>query len=512
MKVVNVSQMRELERIATEDCGVPSLLLMENAAEGFLRALQSETGLMAGKSVHVFCGRGNNGGDGLAIARMAHNLNANVAVTLLFDEAEAAGDAETNLAIVKKMKIPIAEAAQCLSCDIVIDAIFGTGFHGEITGKAKQCVELINKSNAFVASVDIPSGISADSGQASSVSVFADLCVTFAALKPGQLLFPGRAHFNKLIKVGISVPREVINRLQSGYDVIDKSKAALIPKRAADSHKGSFGKALAFVGSSGMSGAAVLSSSAILKSGAGMATAAVPETITQICASHFTSVMTQALPCKNGILTEAAADVLSEKLKTQDVLLIGCGIGTSETAKKIVCRFITESDKPTVLDADGINAISDCPELLLRKKCALVLTPHIVEFSRLTGCSASEIKKNPIGLARDFATQYQLTLVLKDAVTVVAEKNGTVFIGSSTNSGLATAGSGDVLAGIITGLLAQGAAPEDAAVCGVYLHLAAGIAARNAKGEYGMTSEDLLKFVPAAFTEHIDISPEIKEL
>lgn len=511
MKVVNVSQMRGLEQAAIEDCGVPSLLLMENAAAGFLMALERETGSVAGKKIHVFCGRGNNGGDGFAIARMAHNLHADVTITLLFDETLAEGDAKTNLKIVKKMGIPFSAAGGGISCDIIVDAIFGTGFHGEIEGNVKSCIDAINNSGAFVASVDIPSGVSADTGHASASSVFADLCVTFAALKPGHLLFPGRGHFLKLIKGNISVPREVINELRSGYDVIDNSKRELIPKRETNSHKGSFGKALAFVGSAGMSGAAVLSSSAILKSGAGMATAAVPETVLGAVCAHLTSVMTVPLPCENGSLAEPAADLLLEKLKHQDVLLAGCGIGTSDAAKKTICRLVTENEKPMVLDADGLNAVSGCTELLLEKKCELILTPHIVEFSRLTGLTVLKIKENPILAAREFAQKFQVTLVLKDAVTVVAAKDGTVFISPSSNSGLATAGSGDVLAGIITGLLSQGARPEHAAVGGVYLHLAAGNIARKAKGEYGMTSEDLLSSVPAAFMEEIDIAPDIKE-
>ena len=511
MKVVNVPQMRGLERAATDGCGVPSLLLMENAAAGFLMALERETGSVAGKKIHIFCGKGNNGGDGFAIARMAHNLHADVTITLVFDETAAAGDAKTNLEIVKKMGIPFTDAVQCLACDIIVDAVFGTGFHGETEGYAKLCIDAINESGAFVASVDIPSGVSANTGHASSASVFADLCVTFAAIKPGHLLFPGRGHFLKLIKVNISVPREVINELRSGYDVIDNSKASLIPKRETNSHKGSYGKALAFVGSLGMSGAAVLSASAILKSGAGMATAAVPETVLDAVCTRLTSVMTVPLPCENGCLTEHAAGLLLEKLKHQDVLLAGCGIGTSEAAKKTVCRLVTESEKPMVLDADGLNAVSGCPELLLKKKCELVLTPHVVEFSRLSGFTVLKIKEDPISAAREFAQKFQVTLVLKDAVTVVAEKDGTVSISPSSNSGMATAGSGDVLAGIITGLLAQGARPEHAAVGGVYLHLAAGNIARKAKGEYGMTSEDLLSSVPAAFMEEIDIAPDIKE-
>lgn len=511
MKVVNVAQMRELERTAIEDFGIPSILLMENAAAGFLSALEHETGPVAGKKIQVFCGKGNNGGDGFAIARMAHNKGADVSITLVFDETTALGDAKTNLEIVKKMGILFVSKEACLDCDIIIDAIFGTGFHGEASGDAKECIDIINRSTAFIASVDIPSGVSADSGKASAHAVQACLCVTFAAVKTGHLLFPGRSHYKKLIKTDISVPFEVINGLSSGYDVIDKTKAALIPKRSANSHKGSFGKVLTFTGSLGMGGAAVLSTSATLKSGAGMATAAVPETILNMVTSHLASVMTCPLPCPDGELAPETADLVLEKLKAQDVLLAGCGIGGSNSAKKTVCRLVKESGKTMVLDADGLNAISGCPKILLEKKCEMVVTPHIAEFSRLTGLTVPQIKENPISAARDFAKEYLVTVVLKDAVTIVAGKTGMVYISPCSNSGLATAGSGDVLAGIIAGLLAQGAGPEQAAVGGVYLHLAAGDAAREEKGEYGMTSEDLLNAVPTAFIRDFDIAPDIKE-
>lgn len=511
MKLVTVAQMRELERIAMEEYHIPSLLLMEHAAAGFVSVLEAEKGSLSEKRIHVFCGQGNNGGDGFAIARMLKNKGADVSITLLCEEDRVKGDANVNLTIARSMEIPFVSAEVCTSCDMIIDAIFGTGFHGETKGEAKRAIDLMNASKAYIASVDIPSGVSADSGEASASSVMADLCVTFAAVKPGHLLFPGRGHLKKLIKTDISVPRSVINGFLSGYDIIDKSAAQFIPVRAANSHKGSFGKALAFVGSKGMSGAAVLSASAILKSGAGMATAAVPESVLPIVASQLTAVMTYALPCENGALTEDAASLLLEKLETQDVLLLGCGIGTSEAAKRAVHHLILHSTKPMVLDADGLNAISDCPDILKQAKAEIVLTPHIMEFSRISGCSVSEIKDSPMETARTFAKTYGVTLVLKDAVTVVAGKTGQIYVSAGSNSGMATAGSGDVLSGIITGLMAQGADPEKAAVAGVYIHLAAGDLARKKKGEYGMTAEDILSAVPEAFMEEIDISPQIKE-
>lgn len=505
MKLVTAAQMRELERIAIEEYGVPSLILMENAASGFMEALTKEYGELFAKKVHVFCGKGNNGGDGFAIARFLQNQGAYVCITLLGAEAALSKDAKTNMEIAKRMQIPFVPAAHCMEADIVIDAIFGTGFHGETKGAEKEAIMHINSSCAYVASVDIPSGVSADTGQAAEVAVLADLCVTFSAAKLGHLLFPGKSHLKKLVKVDISIPQTVINDLESGYDVIDKSVFYKLPLRKANSHKGSFGKALAYVGAKGMTGAAALSANAILKSGAGMATAAVPEDVFDVVAAKLTAVMTLPLP------KESSADVLLEKLKAQDVLLMGCGIGTSENAKETVRRLLKETEKPTVLDADGLNAIADCPHLLKEAKGNLILTPHIVEFSRISGLSVSEIKENPIQAACTFAKEYGVTLVLKDAVSIVATKDGKAYISTSTNSGMATAGSGDVLSGVITGLLAQGADCETAAVCGVYLHLAAGELARATKGEYGMTAEDILENLPYAFLTETDIANQIKE-
>lgn len=505
MKLVDVKTMCELERIAIEDFAVPSLLLMENAGTGAVLALKQEFGDVKNKKIHIFCGGGNNGGDGFVIARMLHNLNAKVKISLLSDRNKISGDAKINLEIAEKMGIPFVSFKECQSADIIVDAIFGTGFRGETEGDIKKCIDLINESGAYVLSVDIPSGVSADTGHASSSSVCADLCVTFSALKPGHLLFPGKGYYKKLIKTDISVPHEVINETKSGYDVIDKSCTKLLPERSLNSHKGSFGKAFALVGKEGMSGAAVLSSSAVLKSGTGVLITAVPREIYEIVAKHIPSSM--VFPLK-----ENPFDEISEKLNSCDVLLAGCGLGTENKTKDLVFNLIKTFEKPIVLDADALNAVSQNPDILYEKKSDIILTPHIAEFSRLSGLSISEIKENPVKAASDFSKKYQVTVVLKDAVTVVSEKSGHVHISPCSNSGMATAGSGDVLAGIITGLVAQGVTPDNAAVLGVYMHLSAGEIAKCEKGEYGMTSEDILNAVSEAFKEKPDILTCIKEL
>ncbi len=505
MKLVDVNGMRTLERIAIEEYDVPSMILMENAAAGFVSALEAETGEVRHKKVHVFCGSGNNGGDGFAIARILSNRGASVCVTVLCETSRIAGDAKTNFEMVKHMQIPFVKTNACQDADIIIDAIFGTGFHGETEGAVKQAIDCMNQSGAYVAAVDIPSGISADTGKTAASAVRANLCVTFSALKVGQLLFPAKDYIEKIVKTDISVPQTVINDFDSGYDIIDRRAKAHIPVRRMDSHKGNFGKVLAFVGAKGMVGAAVLSAGAVLKSGAGMATAAVPEEIYPVVSARLTAVMTCSLE------KDSAAQTLMEYAKTQDAVLIGCGIGKESWAVDTVRHMIANCEKPMVLDADGLNAVSQCPDVLKTKKAELILTPHIVEFSRLTGISPETIKQNPLEIAKEFSETFGVTLVLKDAVTVVATKDGRVSVSAGSNSGMATAGSGDVLSGIIAGLLAQGATSEKAAIAGVYIHLAAGSIARDRKGEYGMTAEDILNAVPEAFMQEIDIAPHIKE-
>lgn len=512
IRCLDVKNMREAERISTEDYAIPSILLMENAAEGFISALTNEVGSISCKKIRVFCGSGNNGGDGFAIARLCTLHGADVSITILCDMEKISGDAKTNLDIVRKMGIPFVSIESSLDCDIIVDAIFGTGFHGEMTGDARSASLLINKSQAYVASVDIPSGVNADTGEASVSSVFADLCVTFGAIKVGQLFFPAREHFKKLIKTDISIPANVINDLCKIYNIIDNHILNNLPERKENSHKGSFGKLLAFVGSKGMSGAAVLSVSSALKSGVGVTVAAIPECIYDATASSIISSLTMPLPCKNDVLSNSSVDLVIEESIKYDAVLAGCGIGNSENAKKIVYRLITEVNKPIVIDADGLNAISKSPDILYKKKGEIILTPHVMEFSRLSGLLVSEIKENPIKCATDFAVKYDITVVLKDSVTVVATKTGDCYILSSANSGLAKAGSGDILAGLIAGLLSQGLDAASASACGVYIHAASGIVCRDRLGSFGMTSEDILSSIPLVFKENIDILPDIKEL
>lgn len=504
MIAVSVAKMRELEAYAIEKLNIPSILLMENAAYGFVSALKNELGDISGKRICVLCGKGNNGGDGYAIARILHLNGLDVSVFSVCDTNTLTGDAKTNCEIVRSMDIPFVEALSVY--DVFIDAIFGTGFHGDIDGDILKIIELINNSGSYIASVDIPSGLSADNGQGTTY-IRADLCVSFGYAKYGHFLYPARNAYKKLIVVPISIP-ECLN----GCSVITEETYNKIPKRQGNSHKGTYGKALAFVGSFGMVGAAILSGSAILRSGAGMATVATSDTIIPSLAHHFPSVMTYPIPTSNNDLSDNAADLILEKAQNMNSMLIGCGLGQSNNTKKTVLALVKALEIPTVIDADGLNILSENIDILKEKKADIILTPHMVEFSRLSGYSIDEIKRDPIRLAKEFALKYKVTLILKDAVTIIATSDGRIAICPAENSGMATAGSGDVLAGVVTGLLSQSIAPIDAAILSVYIHSAAGRISADNLSEHGMTSTDILENIPKAFSEPVNITPFIEEM
>ena len=504
MKLVTVNDMRELEKTAFDEYKVPSLVMMENAAQGFCEELKTAFGDLKGKKVNVFCGSGNNGGDGFAIARLLSVRGAVSKVFVGFDLDKLKGDARTNYELAVTFGIPISEFSGLIDkCDIAVDALYGTGFHGEIIDEEAEMVHYMNNSGAFVAAVDMPSGAMADNGEVSKSCVKADLTVTFGAAKIGQFLYPAKKYVGKLVVSPISIPDELIKAHKSSFYTLDKTVFSLMPERAEEAHKGSFGKVLVFAGSKGMCGAAVMASEATLKSGAGMATLATPKCVSDIAASKLTEVMTIALPVEADSISKSAVTMLSEKLKEQDILLMGPGLSGGENVKSVVMELTAQSKKPMIIDADALNALKGNINILKKKKAPAVLTPHVVEFSRISGHSVEEIRNNRITVARNFAKEFDVTLVLKGADTLVCCPDGRVFINTISNSGMATAGSGDVLAGIIAGIAAQGANLCDAACLGVHLHTIAGVLAAEKMGEYGMTAVDILNEVPFALKKSL---------
>ncbi len=500
MKLVTASQMTELERKAIEKYGISSLLLMENAARGFCDYLEQETGSVKGKKIAVFCGSGNNGGDGFAIARHLCNRGGQVTVVKCFCEDKLKPDAKTNFETVKKMGLPMVSHTEIVGnrFTIVVDALFGTGFHGVPEGDYADMIEAINQTGAFVASVDIPSGAGSSDGRVEGACVRADMTVTFGLAKFGQFLYPTKDYVGKLFVTDISIPVQELQAFDTPYGTLDEELASALPERAENSHKGTFGKVLAFAGSPGMSGACVLTSLAVLKSGAGMVTAAVPQSILHVLSEQCREVMTMALPTEEEQLSEEAINVLLNKMKSQDVLLAGCGLGNSKATQKVLLSVVSQCEKPLVLDADGINLLAGNIHIVKERTAPTVLTPHPLEFSRISGHSMEHIRVNRVAVATEFAQEFGVVLVLKGADTVVAHPDGRVYICTTANSGLATAGSGDVLSGIIASLLAQGAPAGDAANVGVYLHSNAGLLAREKLGARSMLAGDVLLALPEA--------------
>ncbi len=510
MKLVTSSQMKALEQEAMR-LGIDGLLLMENAARSFCDALEKEAGGVCNKTVLVCCGPGNNGGDGFAIGRHLHNRSARVTLATAFVPARLKGDAKKNYEIASNMELAMVlpEDLADQKFDIAVDALFGTGFHGEPEGDAARLISYMNRNASFVAAVDMPSGASADDGKVAGLCVQAHLTVTFGLAKPGQFLYPAKDFVGKLTVTDISIPLSLLSS-KSGFNALDASCMKRLPERPENSHKGSFGKVLLLAGSPGMSGACAMAAEAVLRSGAGMVTAAVSKTVADTVARLFREMMVLSLPAEGDQLLKTAAGMVLEKLKNQDVLLAGCGLGTAEGTKKVLLSVIKDCDKPLVLDADGINLLKGNINIIKNKAVPVVLTPHPLEFSRISGHSMEYLRENRLSAATEFAKSYGVVLVLKGADTLVAHPDGRLSICAQSNSGLATAGSGDVLSGVIAALLAQGATPDVAADLGVYLHSRAGLLARDGKGAHGMIAGDILAALPRALKEAVLESASLK--
>ena len=503
MKLLTAAQMRELEQLAINEYGIDSLLLMENAARSFCDVLEQECGSVKGKAIGVFCGKGNNGGDGFAISRHLHNRGAHVTVVAGFSPDELKQDAKKNFDIITRMGLSVLPLSglQNPRFDMVVDALLGTGLAGEPKPEARALITFINSSGTKVVAVDMPSGADASFGQVFGACVKADLTVTFGTAKPGQFLYPAKEFCGKVFVTDISIPRHLTMDFPSPYRLMDDKLKHKLPTRKENSHKGSFGKVLMFAGSTGMSGAAVMAAGAAMKAGSGMVTVAAPKGVTDAVSAHIVEAMSLPLPTEGEVLSKNALSALEDKLKNQDVLLTGCGIGTQEATKKTLLALVKGCQKPMVIDADGINCLKEHIHVIRDKSIPPVLTPHPLEFSRISGYSVEKIQENRLALASEFAKNNGCVLVLKGADTVVGHPDGSVSVCPYSNSGLAKAGSGDVLAGIISALLAQGLAPEAAADLGVYLHSCAGLFARKSLGAYGMTASDVTRALPYVMKE-----------
>jgi len=521
MKLVTSSQMKNIDAKSIQVYNIPSLELMEKAGLGTAEVCKKMLGDPKGKKIFIFCGKGNNGGDGLVIGRHLAKWKLKIQFFLLGKRDELKGDALTNLNRAIKLKLPIKQVTRpedlpdFSACHLIIDAIFGTGFKGEVTGIEKESIQRINSGKIPVVAVDIPSGLNADTGKFKPVCIKATATVTMGLPKTGQFFFPGKEYCGEVTVVDIGISTRAIEEEKIDLNLISEEEVkGFIPLRPGHIHKGDCGKIFMLAGSVGLTGAACLASLSALKTGAGLVVLGVPESLNLIFEAKLTEVMTKPLPDvgQKGNLALRGLGEIKPYLEWADCLALGPGLGQHFQTFELVRRLITTRiNKPMVLDADGLNAFAKQPELLKDLPFPLIITPHPGELSRLINTPIDEIEKNRVEVARQTAKDFNLVLVLKGAPTVVAEPTGQVYVNPTGNSGMATAGSGDVLTGIITGLLAQKLLLEkekpvsqlvlESALAGVYLHGLAGDLAKIEKTPYSLIAGDIQEKIAEAFAK-----------
>lgn len=528
MKIVTSGQMQALDRTSIEEIGIPGVVLMENAGRGTADAMEQEYGPVRGRTVCVFIGPGNNGGDGLVIARHVAQRGGRPFLVFLTNPEKFSGDAATNAKICKKLgfiayaihhedevrqlKELIRQFHFSHPVHSLVDALFGTGLSRKTVGYFSGVIQFINSLSGDrqwpVVAVDIPSGLCADTGTLLGHTVRADLTVTYGLAKPGHYLHGGPM-IGKLTVLDISIPDRVVKQADLKGRVLDRCEiAGLIRERLTAGHKGTYGHLLILAGSEGKTGAAILAGKAALHSGCGLLTLAVPTELNPIFETSLPEAMTVPLPGSKTFFSSADYDLIKELLADRGALLIGPGIGTAPETGALLRRLYREFKLPMILDADALNLLAAEPEFLTRSGGVRIFTPHPGEMSRLTGKTVAVVQANRLqaaeqlaqGLAKDLPhdDRHQIIVVLKGAGTVLSSGKGEWAVNSSGNQGMATGGMGDVLAGLIGGLVVQGYSPWDAAMIGVYQHgLAADLLAQ--KCSHGYTASELAAALPDAF-------------
>jgi NAD(P)H-hydrate epimerase len=508
--------MQEYDRIAIKRLGIPGIVLMENAGARAVDAIEQRFGELTGRSFTVFSGKGNNGGDGVVVARHLLNRGAHVVLALLGRRTELRGDSKINynsLLNLSKEAVPagVLQVKELLSVralrllprtDFVVDALFGTGFSGSVRGLSRSVIEWINAGRSITVSLDLPSGVNADNGEVGNVAVKAAFTVTMGLKKIGLFTGPGRSCAGSIEVVSIGVPMKSLSGSSARTFLVGPADVkGVMPVRPMNAHKHSVGKILVLAGSRGLTGAAAMVSASALRSGAGAVILGTPLSVYPILARKLTEVMVEPLPeTPAGSLSMGARGSIEKHLDWADVLILGPGLSSDEETRRLIREIIPGFKKRLLIDADGLNAVAGKLSLLKRAgKREIIITPHTGEFSRLTGMAAGEIERDRVQVARKIATQLGVTLVLKGAPTVTASGAGDLYVNTTGNPGMATAGSGDVLSGVIGALWGQGMSATDAAFSGVFLHGMSGDLARAELGEKGLMAMDLYRNLPSAF-------------
>jgi ADP-dependent NAD(P)H-hydrate dehydratase / NAD(P)H-hydrate epimerase len=512
MRILNAAQMREADRRTIEDIGIPSLVLMENAGRQAVAAMEAIHGDLFDRHVAVLCGRGNNGGDGFVIARTLVQRNVDVAVFLIGRVADVRGDARVNLEILGRLGLTVVEVADSQAwelhfsevndCTLIVDAIFGTGLNAPVSGFIESVIADVNASGIPVVSIDLPSGLSADSPEPIGPSIEAGLTITIAAPKLPLVLPPGELRSGDIVIADIGIPPEILDAVD-GPRVELLTRGAmrdLITPRTADTHKGDYGRVLLVSGSRGKTGAAHLSGVGALRSGAGLVTIATPASCQPILAAMAPEYMTEPLRESEHGLDPEEVDRLFEMAR--DVIAIGPGLGQAPATRDFVKQVVDRASMPLVVDADALNAFADAPGRLTgREGRDIIITPHPGEMARLVGMSTHQVQASRLEIARSFAVAHHAFVVLKGHRTVIATPDEKVFINPTGNPGMATGGTGDVLTGMIAAWLAQLLDAEAACKLAVYLHGLAGDLAEADEGEVAMTAGDVAGHIGDAMLE-----------
>lgn len=516
MKAVSPSTMKQMDGTAIRDYKIPGIILMENAGREVALAVKNMWDAQqnsVSRKIVLFCGKGNNGGDGFVAARHLANMGFDTVVFITANPGSITGDAAINLEIIKNMGLQIKVIDEEPDLDevmgitrdaaVLVDAMLGTGLAGEVRGVARKVIEIINRLEIPVIAVDIPSGICGQTGKILGNAVKSQQTVTMALPKIGLLLYPGAKYRGELFTADIGMPICLIRSAEAEAELLDpKWVSRCFKGYPPDAHKGTFGRVFIIAGSAGMTGAAALSGAASVKSGAGLVTVGTPESLNDILEVKLTEAMTMPLPETSGRCIGITALSKAVKFGNQcNAVVLGPGLSWAAETKQFVRQFVQNCDMSMVLDADGLNALADCPKILNEAQGPVIITPHPGEMARLLSTTLSKIQEDRVAAVKTAAEEFNCTAVLKGAATLIATSEGKLWINPTGNAGMATGGSGDVLSGIIGAFLARGMKPYEAAAAGVYIHGLSGDLAAGEQGEICLTAQDLIDYLPKAIKD-----------
>jgi hydroxyethylthiazole kinase-like uncharacterized protein yjeF len=510
MKVATAEQMQELDRKAIEAYRIPGIVLMENAGRGATEVISNTFPDLQKMKIAIVAGKGNNGGDGFVIARYLLNRRISVKVYLLADSKGLRGDAETNFQIFQRMKgevisVPSSKDYQKVKkelekFDLLIDAIFGTGLDAEVRGYYREVIDHLNTLQKPIVAIDIPSGLDANTGKPFGTAVRASLTITFGLPKIGHVISPGLDYVGKLKLVDIGLPKKLVEeeRIQTHLLENDEIRGWLSTPRRPDTHKGDYGHLLVIAGSVGKTGAAAMACEAALRIGAGLVTLAIPKSLNAIMEVKLTEVMTEPLPetPKQTLSLRAFSSIL-RLCENKKAVIIGPGIGTFKETQSLILKLIKTLNLPIILDADGLTALATQPKTLPTTNRSLILTPHPGEMAKLIRSTPKDVQEDRISISRNFAQSHHVHLVLKGHRSLIATPKGEVFINPTGNPGMASGGTGDVLTGMIGGLICQGFDILPSLQMAVYLHGLAGDEMAQELGEKSLIARDIIEKIPA---------------